>query len=85
METLITLYTTEPCGFCRNAKALLKSRGLAYNEISLAKDPVGRTELMERTGMMSFPQIIIGERTLGGFRELVEAERDGTLESLLAA
>jgi glutaredoxin 3 len=85
METMITLYTTEPCGFCRNAKALLKSRGLAYNEISLAKDPVGRTELMERTGMMSFPQIIIGERTLGGFRELVEAERDGTLESLLAA
>jgi glutaredoxin 3 len=85
METRITLYTTEPCGFCRNAKALLKRRGLTYEEISLAKDPVGRTELMERTGMMSFPQILIGERTLGGFRELVEAERDGTLEALLAA
>jgi glutaredoxin 3 len=85
METMITLYTTEPCGFCRNAKALLQRRGLTYHEISLAKDPVGRTELMERTGMMSFPQIIIGERTLGGFRELVEAERDGTLEALLAA
>jgi glutaredoxin 3 len=85
MEIKITVYTTEPCGFCRNAKALLDRRGVSYEEISLAKDPVGRTELMQRTGMMSFPQILVGQRALGGFRELVEADRDGTLDELLAA
>jgi hypothetical protein len=33
---------------------------------------------------MTFPQILVGERALGGFRELVEADRDGSLKSLLA-
>jgi glutaredoxin len=28
--TLITLYTTDPCGFCRQAKALLAARGVVY-------------------------------------------------------
>ena len=83
--TQITLFTTEPCGFCRQAKALLAARGVAYEEINLAKDPDGRADLVARTGQMTFPQIVIGERTLGGFRELLEADREGTLQSLLAA
>jgi glutaredoxin 3 len=81
----ITLYTTEPCGFCRQAKALLAARGLEYHEINLAKDPDGRADLVKRTGQMTFPQIVIGERSIGGFRELLEADREGTLQSLLAA
>ena len=83
--TRITMYTTDPCGFCRQAKALLQARGVVYEEINLAKDPDGRAALVERTGQMTFPQIVIGERSLGGFRELLEADRDGTLETLLAA
>jgi glutaredoxin 3 len=81
----ITLFTTEPCGFCRQAKALLAARGLAYREVNLAKDPVGRADLVKRTGQMTFPQIVVGERAIGGFRELLEADREGTLQALLAA
>jgi glutaredoxin 3 len=80
----VLLYTTDPCGFCRQAKALLESRGVGYEEISLTKDPVGRANLVARTGQMTFPQIIVGDRVVGGFRELLEAERDGTLTDLLA-
>jgi glutaredoxin 3 len=81
----VTLYTTEPCGFCRNAKALLAQRGIVYEEVNLAKDPDGRAELARKTGMLTFPQIVVGERSVGGFRELLEADRLGTLEALLAA
>jgi glutaredoxin 3 len=81
----VTLYTTEPCGFCRQAKTLLQHYGVTYDEVNLAKDPVGRADLVARTGQMTFPQILVGERSIGGFRELLEADRDGTLESLLAA
>ena len=81
----ITLYTTEPCGFCRQAKALLQSRGIEYREVNLAKDPGGRAELVALTGQMTFPQILAGERVIGGFRELLEADRDGLLDALLAA
>jgi glutaredoxin 3 len=79
----VLVYTTEPCGFCRQAKAILESRGVDFEEISLTKDPVGRANLVARTGQMTFPQIIVGERVLGGFRELLEADRDGTLDDLI--
>ena len=81
----VTLYTTEPCGFCSQAKALLKARQVPYREVNLAKDPIGRDALVSVTGQMTFPQIVVGERSIGGFRELLEADRAGTLEDLLAA
>ncbi len=84
-EVRVILYTTEPCGFCRQAKALLESRGVKYEEVNLAKDPSGRADLVALTGQLTFPQLLVGERALGGFRELIEADRDGTLEGLLAA
>ncbi|HEV7846118.1 MAG TPA: glutaredoxin domain-containing protein [Thermoleophilaceae bacterium] len=84
-ENGVVLYTTEPCGFCRQAKTLLQARDVDYTEINLAKDPEGRAALVELTGQMTFPQIVIGMRAIGGFRELLEADRAGTLESLLAA
>jgi glutaredoxin 3 len=82
---MITLYTTAPCAFCRQAKALLAARGLEYHEVNLVKDPDGRADLVKRTGQMTFPQILVGDRTIGGFRELLEADREGTLQTLLAA
>jgi glutaredoxin 3 len=81
----VTLYTTEPCGFCSQAKALLQSRGISYSEVNLAKDADGRADLVALTGQMTFPQVVVGERSIGGFRELLEADRDGILRDLLAA
>ena len=81
----VTLYTTESCPFCTSAKALLAKRGIAYEEINLARDPDGRAELQERTGMFTFPQIMIGGEAIGGFTELLAADRAGRLNELLAA
>ena len=81
----VTLYTTEPCGFCRQAKSLLEARRVSYEEVNLAKDPVGRAALVAVTGQMTFPQILVGKRSIGGFRELLEADRAGLLTDLLAA
>ena len=81
----VVVYTTDPCGFCRQAKALLKSRGIVYEEVNLSKDPVGRADLAAITGQMTFPQVVVGRRSIGGFRELLEGDHEGTLEKLLAA
>jgi len=83
--TQIRLYTSDPCPYCRQAKALLDARGIAYDEINLAMDGDGRTDLVAKTGRMTFPQIIVGETPIGGFQELLAADRDGTLSELLAA
>ena len=78
----VTLYTTEPCGFCRVAKSLLQKRNVPFSEVSLAKDPVGRTELVQLTGMMTFPQVVIDDTPIGGYQELVQLDRAGGLAEL---
>jgi glutaredoxin 3 len=83
--TRITVYTTEPCGYCRTAKALLDRRGIPYEEINLAKDASGRAELVALTGMMTFPQVILDGEPIGGFQELAAADRDGRLADLRIA
>jgi glutaredoxin 3 len=83
LEGGVTVYTTDPCGFCRQAKALLQSRGVSYTEVNLAKDPNGRADLVALTGQMTFPQVVIGDCSIGGFRELLEADREGSLTELL--
>ncbi len=80
----VTVYTTEPCGYCRTAKALLDRRGVPYDEINLSKDAQGRSELVARTGMMTFPQVMLDGDPLGGFQELVVADRSGRLADLRA-
>jgi glutaredoxin 3 len=81
----MTVYTTEPCGYCRTAKALLAKRGISYEEINLVRDPEGRAELVRLTGMMTFPQVVIDGEALGGYQELVRADRDGQLADLAEA
>jgi glutaredoxin 3 len=81
----VTLYTTDMCSYCRSAKALLESRGISYREVNLARDPDSRQELSEITGMITFPQIVIDGESIGGFQELLAADRAGRLNQLLAA
>jgi glutaredoxin 3 len=81
----IIIYTTDRCSLCTSAKTLLERRGISYQEVNLARDPDGRAELQRVTGMFSFPQIVIDGETLGGFSELLAADREGRLSELLAA
>jgi glutaredoxin 3 len=80
----VTVYTTDPCSFCSRVKGLLQARGVVFAEVNLSKDPVGRLELARRTGMMSFPQVTVGDHLIGGFNELYAADQDGRLGELLA-
>jgi glutaredoxin 3 len=81
----VIVYTTEHCSLCTSAKTLLERRGIGYQEVNLTKDPDGRAALLERTGMFTFPQIVVDEQLIGGFRELLQADREGRLTELLAA
>ena len=67
------------------AKALLDSRGLAYEEIDLDDDPAFRARLNELTGGWTVPQILIDDRPIGGYTELWRLDREGRLDELLAA
>ena len=79
------MYTTRWCGYCVRAKALLDSRGLEYEEISLDDDPAFRQKLHDLTGGWTVPQILIVGDPIGGYAELWQLERSGRLDEKLAA
>jgi glutaredoxin 3 len=81
----ITIYTTRWCGYCVRAKALLRSRQIEFDEVSLDDDPAFRQTLHDRTGGWTVPQILVDGKPIGGYAELWRLDRDGRLAERLAA
>jgi len=81
----ILLYTTQWCGFCHAAKALLDRKGLPYEEIDIGLDPAFRERLVELTGRWTVPQVVIDGEPIGGYTELRDLDRRGELDRRLAA
>ena len=81
----IRVYSTRWCGYCVRAKALLRSRGLEFEEVSLDDEPAFRQKLHELTGGWTVPQIMIGDDVIGGYTELWRLDRSGQLREKLAA
>src|SRR5918993_684810 len=75
----VQIYTTRWCGYCVRAKALLDSRGVEYEEVSLDDDPAFRQRLFDLTGGWTVPQIVIDDDPIGGYTELWRLDRDGRL------
>ncbi len=79
------MYTTRWCGYCVRAKALLTSKGIAFEEINLDDEPRFRQTLHELTGGWTVPQILIDDEPIGGYTELWRLEKTGQLDARLAA
>ena len=79
----VVVYTTDFCGWCERAKSLLAARGVRFREVWLPRTPEGRERLAEAAPLArSFPQILIDGEVVGGYRELVERDRQGSLAEL---
>lgn len=79
----ITIYTTPWCPYCHTAKALLKKKGLEFEEIDV-QDPALRQRMMlKANGRRTVPQIFVGETHVGGSDDLHDLERRGRLDPLL--
>jgi glutaredoxin 3 len=81
----IVVYTTASCSYCLRAKALLRQRGLEFEEIPVDGDPALREAMTARAGgRRTVPQIFFGETPIGGYDDLREIDIRGELESVLA-
>ena len=82
----IIVYSGPNCPFCERAKALLKKKGAAFDDINVKADEAKLAEMMERTsGKRTIPQIFIGDRHIGGCDDLYDLEETGRLDPLLTA
>jgi glutaredoxin 3 len=67
------------------AKALLRSKGVAFEEIDVTDDPELRAKMVKRSGgRRTVPEIFINGEIIGGCDELYELEQRGELDLLLA-
>ena len=78
------MYTTSWCPYCTRARSLLKSKGVAFDDIDVEEAPEKRTEMQARSGRRTVPQIFIGDQHVGGCDDLHALEAAGKLDALLA-
>ncbi len=82
----VEVYTTEYCPYCVRAKALLKSKGVQFEEIDVTDDAALRQRMVELSGgRRTVPEIFINGKIVGGYEELKALEDAGELDPLLAS
>lgn len=79
----VVMYTTQWCPYCARARNLLRSKGVAFEEIDIESAAELREQMMTRSGRRTVPQIFIGETHVGGCDDLHELEARGELDPLL--
>lgn len=79
----IKLYTTPLCAFCPLVKRFLEEKGIKdYEEIDVSEDQKAFEEMKEKTGQISVPVLLVGEKAVVGFDRnkleelLKEAEKE---------
>jgi glutaredoxin 3 len=79
----IIIYTTNYCPYCFGAKALLRSKGVEFEEIDVTEDPGRRIEMERLSRRRTVPQIFIDGEPLGGFDDIRRLDSAGELDRLL--
>ena len=81
----VEIYTKFGCPFCTRAKALLDSKGAAYQEYDVTLGGPKKAEMLDRVpGARTVPQILIGGAVIGGSDDLASLNSAGKLDALLA-
>lgn len=82
----VLMYTSGYCPYCVQAERLLVSKGVTdIEKVRVDTDPARRTEMMEKTGRRTVPQIYIDDFHVGGCDDLHALDREGKLDPLLQA
>lgn len=81
----VVVYASRYCGWCTRALVLLENKGVRPEIINVDMDRAARTEMEERSGRRTVPQIFIGDRHIGGYDDLRALDTAGQLDPLLLA
>lgn len=78
------VYTSSTCSFCTASKGWMLNNGHSYDERNVQKDPVALSEMQAKLpGIKMVPQIFLGTYHIGGYTDLMEAEKNGSLSMLV--
>ena len=80
---MVKIYSTLWCPSCVSAKRLLEDNNIDFEEINIETLNMTREDLCEITGGMSVPQIVINDKSIGGFEDLLNIFQSGELMKLV--
>lgn len=82
----ILTYTVDYCPYCKKAKALLREKGVEFEDVDItANEDEMREKLAKITGgRTTVPQIFINSVHIGGYTDLKELNDSGKLDEMLA-
>jgi len=74
----VKIYSTPTCTYCKQAKAFFKEEGIEFEDIDVSIDKKAAEEMVEKSGQMGVPVIVIDGKMVVGFdREKVEEMIEG--------
>jgi glutaredoxin 3 len=68
--TKAIVWSKENCPYCLQAKALLESRGIEFEERNVSQDWTREQLLKAVPDARTLPQIFLDDKLVGGFTEL---------------
>ncbi len=68
----IVLYSADWCSVCVSAKRFLEEKNIPFEEINIDSQGISRNRLMELTGRLAIPTIVVNEKVIGGYTDLMK-------------
>jgi glutaredoxin 3 len=65
----VVVYSTPTCPHCVTVKKYLKEKDIAYTDLNVAEDQKAREEMIEKTGRMAVPVIMVDDEVVVGFNK----------------
>ncbi len=63
----VVMYTTPTCHFCHMAKDYFNENHVAFEQFNVAADATKRAEMMQKSGQLGVPVILIDNEVIVGF------------------
>lgn len=76
---MVTIYTKNYCPYCVKAKGILKAANIPFTEMDITDSPEKIEELSRKSGLLTVPQIFVGEKCLGGCSDIEKLNSEGKL------
>ncbi|MGI9416016.1 MAG: glutaredoxin [Hyphomicrobiales bacterium] len=79
----IEIFSSPQCGYCNQAKDLLRGKDLAFEDLDISED-AHRQAFMDRLPRArAIPQIFIDGEHIGGYEDLRLLDENGRLDEMV--
>lgn len=65
----VEIYSTNTCHFCHMAKDFFVEKGVVFEDFDVSSDLTKRKEMLDKSGQMGVPVIIIKDQIVVGFNK----------------